>query len=247
MTRVQPPFDIKNADISGLALVLRTADLALVAAELETRVHDAGDLFANAPVLLDVSALPRNNAADGFALGALVDLLSRHTMRTVGIVGAAGDLLAQALAMGLLEQSDIRQQARRKPANRQEPDSAPATAKPVAGAVAAPTMVIDKPLRSGQRVYARGCDLVVLGVVSHGAEVIADGHIHVYGPLRGRAIAGAGGDVSARIFAACMEPELISIAGNYRTADKPLGAEVQGKPAQARLEGEKLLIEPLRN
>jgi septum site-determining protein MinC len=110
---------------------------------------------------------------------------------------------------------------------------------------AVPTMVIDKPLRSGQRVYARGGDLVVLAVVSFGAEVIADGNIHVYGPLRGRAIAGARGNTEARIFSTCMEPQLVSIAGIYRTTEQPLAANVLGQIAQVRLDGEKSLVEPL--
>jgi septum site-determining protein MinC len=110
---------------------------------------------------------------------------------------------------------------------------------------AVPTMVIDKPLRSGQRVYARGGDLVVLAVVSFGAEVIADGNIHVYGPLRGRAIAGARGNTEARIFSTCMEPQLVSIAGIYRTTEQPLAANVLGQIAQVRLDGEKILVEPL--
>ena len=113
------------------------------------------------------------------------------------------------------------------------------------GAAAVPTMVIDKPLRSGQRIYARGGDLVVLAAVSFGAEVIADGNIHVYGPLRGRAIAGARGNTGARIFSTCLEPQLVSIAGIYRTAEAPLPADVQGQPAQVRLVGEKILVEPL--
>ena len=112
-------------------------------------------------------------------------------------------------------------------------------------AAAVPTMVIDKPLRSGQRIYARGGDLVVLAAVSFGAEVIADGNIHVYGPLRGRAIAGARGNTGARIFSTCLEPQLVSIAGIYRTAEAPLPADVQGQPAQVRLVGEKILVEPL--
>jgi len=106
-------------------------------------------------------------------------------------------------------------------------------------------MIIDKPLRSGQQVYARGGDLVVLAVVNFGAEVIADGSIHVYAPLRGKAIAGARGNTAARIFSTCMEPELISIAGTYRTTEHPLPAEVIGQPAQIRLEGERLVYEPL--
>ena len=100
-------------------------------------------------------------------------------------------------------------------------------------------------LSSGQQVYARGSDLVVLAMVSFGAEVIADGNIHVYAPLRGRAIAGARGDTSARIFSTCLEPQLVSVAGIYRTTETELPADVRGNPAQVRLDGEKLLIEPL--
>jgi len=117
--------------------------------------------------------------------------------------------------------------------------------KEVPAAAAAPPMVVDKPLRSGQRVYARGGDLVVLAVVSFGAEVIADGSIHVYAPLRGRAIAGARGDTGARIFSTCMEPQLVSIAGIYRTTETPLPDTVLGRLAQVRLDGEKILVEPL--
>ena len=106
-------------------------------------------------------------------------------------------------------------------------------------------MIVDKPLRSGQQIYARGGDLVVLAVVNFGAEVIADGSIHVYAPLRGKAIAGARGNTDARIFSTCMEPELISIAGTYRTTDNPLPDNVIGKPAQIRLDGERMVFEPL--
>ena len=110
-------------------------------------------------------------------------------------------------------------------------------------------MVVDKPLRSGQKIYARGADLVVLAMVNQGAEVVADGNIHVYAPLRGKAMAGASGNTHARIFSLCLEPELISIAGVYRTSENPLADEVRGKPAQVRLSNDgqdKLLIEALK-
>ncbi|MDR6495456.1 septum site-determining protein MinC [Paraburkholderia terricola] len=123
-------------------------------------------------------------------------------------------------------------------------DPAPA-AEPVRLATSSQTMVVDKPLRSGQRIYAKG-DLVVLGLVSYGAEVIAEGNIHIYAPLRGRALAGVQGNHDARIFCTCLEPELISIAGIYRTTENPLPADVLGKPVQIWLEDEKLMIEPLR-
>jgi septum site-determining protein MinC len=123
-------------------------------------------------------------------------------------------------------------------------EPAPA-AEPVRLATSSQTMVVDKPLRSGQRIYAKG-DLVVLGLVSYGAEVIAEGNIHIYAPLRGRALAGVQGNHDARIFCTCLEPELISIAGIYRTTENPLPADVLGKPVQIWLEEEKLMIEPLR-
>ncbi|MBN3856019.1 septum site-determining protein MinC [Paraburkholderia sp. Ac-20340] len=113
------------------------------------------------------------------------------------------------------------------------------------GAPREATLVVDRPLRSGQRVYAKG-DLVVLGMVSNGAEVIAEGNIHIYAPLRGRALAGVHGNHDARIFCTSLEAELISIAGIYRTTEVPLSDDVRGKPAQIRLDEEKLLIEPLR-
>jgi septum site-determining protein MinC len=299
MNRTTPsPFDIKSATIQGLSLILRSINLGVIEGDLAARVANAGDLFTNAPVLINVSALTADGTADKLELTRLVNLLRRHTMRAVGIVGATGLLLKQAQALGLVEEPDVQPRVRNKaPQAAPEPEPAPVaetapqapeTAHPVvadlfadtpatasAASVSpptptpteaavpqaqaqeppreaatgrpAPTMVIDRPLRSGQRVYARGGDLVVLGVVSHGAEVIADGNIHVYGPLRGRAIAGATGDIEARIFAVAMEPELISIAGTYRTTDKPLADTVRGKPAQARLDGDKMLIEPLKN
>lgn len=108
-------------------------------------------------------------------------------------------------------------------------------------------MVINRPLRSGQRVYARNTDLIVIGVVSRGAEVIADGNIHIYGPLRGKAMAGARGDTSARIFTTQLDPELVAIAGVYRVIETGLDAGQQNKPAIVSLSGESLQIESLGN
>ena len=122
---------------------------------------------------------------------------------------------------------------------------AAAPADPAKLVTSSTTTVVDKPLRSGQLIYAKG-DLVVLGLVSYGAEVIAEGNIHIYAPLRGRALAGVQGNHDARIFCTCLEPELISIAGIYRTTENPLPADVLGKPVQIWLDEEKLMIEPLR-
>ena len=106
-------------------------------------------------------------------------------------------------------------------------------------------MIIDRPVRTGQQVYAKGGVLIVLALVSHGAEVIVDGNIHLYAPLRGRALAGARGDTNARIFTTCMEAELVSIAGIYRSLDENLPTSIAGKPSQIYLDQEKLVIEAL--
>jgi len=104
-----------------------------------------------------------------------------------------------------------------------------------------------RPPRSGQRVYARNTDLIVIGVVSRGAEVIADGNIHVYGPLRGKAMAGARGDTGARIFTTQLDPELVAVAGVYRVIETGLDPALQNKPAIVSLSGESLQIESLGN
>jgi septum site-determining protein MinC len=107
-------------------------------------------------------------------------------------------------------------------------------------------LVISRPLRSGQRVYARHSDLVVIGMVSPGAEVIADGNVHVYGPLRGKAMAGARGDTSARIFTTHLDAELLAVAGVYRVVEDKLDATLHGQPALVRLDGDTLRIEALK-
>ena len=106
-------------------------------------------------------------------------------------------------------------------------------------------MIIDTPVRAGQRIYAQGCDLVVMAAVNNGAEIIADGSIHVYAPLRGRALAGASGNDGARIFAMSMEAELLSIAGIYRTFENGLPDNIAQRPAQVRLTGDRLDLLPM--
>ncbi|MFT4195123.1 septum site-determining protein MinC, partial [Ottowia sp.] len=151
-----------------------------------------------------------------------------------------------ASAVGLLLAPDVLVQAAPRASG---PAPAIQRPEPVASELPAPgALVVARPLRSGQQVYAHGRDLVVLAMVNAGAEVVADGHVHVYAPLRGRAIAGARGWPEARVFAREMRPELVSIAGVYRTSDEPLPAEVWGRAASVRLEsseaGDKLVFEP---
>jgi septum site-determining protein MinC len=240
-------FDLKSASLPVVAVMLKTTDAAQFAADLAERMVDAPGFFDNDPVLIDLAAVREAEAPIDFA-ALVAELRSRSTV-PVAVRGGSAAQMAAARAAGLAAAPDA-------PPARAEAPAAPVQEVvrevirevevvrevPVAGPG---TVVVDKPLRSGQQVYARGADLVVMAVVSFGAEVIADGNIHVYAPLRGRAIAGARGNTEARIFSTCLEPQLVSIAGIYRTTETELPADVRGKPAQVRLEGEKLIIEPL--
>ena len=237
-------LDLKSAQLSVVAMVLKTVDVAAVAAELAARSADDPEFFDNDPVLIDLSAVQAEEQPIDFA--ALVQLLRSHRTQPVAVRGGNPAQMQAAHAAGLVAAPDM-------PAARAQPrevirEVVREVQVPVEVPVPAPApgaLVVDKPLRSGQQVYARGSDLVVLAMVSFGAEVIADGNIHVYAPLRGRAIAGARGDTSARIFSTCLEPQLVSVAGIYRTTETELPDNVRGKAAQVRLDGEKLLIDPL--
>ncbi|HUL63208.1 MAG TPA: septum site-determining protein MinC [Burkholderiaceae bacterium] len=237
-------FDLRSAALSLLVVSLKTNDLGALASDLADRFGTAADTFDGDPVAIDLAQV--SAAADPIDFGALSELLRRYRMTPVVARGGNAEQMAAARAAGLAVASAGG--ARAAPAEI-APDPAPVepVAEPEPPAAPAPvTMFVDKPLRSGQRVYAKGGDLVVLAVVSFGAEVIADGNVHVYAPLRGRAIAGALGDTEARIFSACMEAQLISIAGLYRAGDGAVPSELRGKPAQVRLEGEKLIVEALK-
>lgn len=119
------------------------------------------------------------------------------------------------------------------------------TQTPSSKLVAPNALVIDRPVRAGQQIYAKGSDLVVLAMVSAGAEVIADGSIHIYAPLRGKALAGAHGNTAARIFTRSMEAELVSIAGVYRTVEHGLPESISSKPTQIYLENERIVMAAL--
>ncbi|MDO9315507.1 MAG: septum site-determining protein MinC [Burkholderiaceae bacterium] len=260
--RAPAVFELRSASMTLVVVALKTTDMAAIEAELIARFADTPDMFNHDPVVIDLAQAEGDPMALDY--GPLVGLLRRFNMVAAAVRGGSPEQMAAAAAAGLGEAPEaVAPQARAaaptlavveaSPAVDDVPAVPPveAAAEPVAVAepAAAPahvaTMIIDKPLRSGQQIYARGGDLVVLAVVNFGAEVIADGSIHVYAPLRGKAIAGARGNTDARIFSTCMEPELISIAGTYRTTETPLPDEVVGKPAQIRLDGERLVFEPL--
>jgi septum site-determining protein MinC len=257
--RAPATFEIKSANLPLVALLLKSADLPTLAGELKARFGDIPSFFDNDPLVIDLSPLQGGADVD---FPALLDLLRVYQVMPVAVRGGSPELMEAAMRAGLAAANDAVVQGLRqaqperggaqpeqggaqREAGRAQGERGSAQgerkntvrAEPVEALAQQPALIIDKPLRSGQQVYARGRDLVVMQMVNPGAEVIADGHIHVYAPLRGKAIAGARGNTEARIIALSLEPELISIAGVYRTSDVPLPAEVRARPTQVRLVG----------
>lgn len=270
-----PFFELRSGSVDTLLFVVKTTDLEAMRAELTRRFEATPEFFANDVVAIDVRRLVDEervplaeiaqlldsvrmrpvgvvaNPQQGWAAESALPLLEARDRRGVPTKPATeeggesatpvqGELPITDPAADLANESAAPPDAAGADAN-----AATSGAEPVKLATSSQTTVVDKPLRSGQRIYAKG-DLVVLGLVSYGAEVIAEGNIHIYAPLRGRALAGVHGNHDARIFCTCLEPELISIAGIYRTTENPLPADVLGKPVQIWLDEEKLMIEPLR-
>jgi septum site-determining protein MinC len=240
-------FDFKSATLSLEAFLLRTANLTSLSQALTERFGSTPDLFNGEPVVIDLSHLASLELNVNFP--ELIALLARFKLKAIAVRGGTVAQTQSAQNAGLIEAPESHAHAARVETVVQEVVREVIREVPVEVPVhvpmAASTMFIDKPLRSGQQVYAKGGDLIVLAAVNHGAEVIADGSIHVYAPLRGKAIAGAKGNTEARIFSICMEPELLSIAGTYRTTDTPLPPDVTGKPAQIRLDGDRLVFDPI--
>ena len=241
-------FEIKSASLPLLALRLKSADLGALADELAARYGEMPDFFDDDLLVLDLAALQPEGADAAIDFAGLIDLLRQRGLRPLAARAGSPAQMAAAAAAGLPAAPDVRVQAPPRPT-----ETAPAATVPAPATAAEPpaagALVVDRPLRSGQQVYARGRDLVLLAMVNPGAEVIADGHIHVYAPLRGRAIAGARGWPEARIFAREMRPELVSIAGVYRTSEEQLPEPVWGRAASVRLSstetGDKLYFEPI--
>jgi septum site-determining protein MinC len=256
---VSTSFEFKSTQLPLVALLLKLPDLSQVINDINQQfgpTSDSPDFFDNDPLVLDFSNL--NFTMDAVQLPGLLQALKSCRLRPVAFRQASPDIAAAALTFGLVEVPHELPRGKQAQQKKQPEMSNTEMVREVVKEVVLEvvreipgpdTLVIDKPLRSGQKIYAKGADLVVLAMVNMGAEVVADGNIHVYAPLRGKAMAGASGNTQARIFSLCLEPELISIAGVYRTSENPLPKEIQGQPAQVRLSTdgqEKLLFEALK-
>lgn len=233
--------------------VLRETRPDMLADDLHKMLGGRPDFFAGEAAILDFSDLA--DAPERIDWAGLLSLFRRFQLQPIGVCKLPEEYVAAARQAGLAQlDAAISTQAgaapRPAPAEpAPRPKPAPEPARSSAAASAA-TMFVDRPVRSGQQVYARGGDLVLLAGMSNGAEVIADGSIHCYGPLRGRALAGAQGNDRARIMATNFGPEIVSIAGVYRTFDQGLPTAIAGKPALVRMaagdKGNTLNIEPLQ-
>ena len=203
--------------------------------ELAGQVQRSPRFFLNAPVVLDLKDAEDFTQAPEF--GEAKRILRRHTLSLIGVQNATPAQLDAATTAGLASFAlNATQPTRPRPA-----EAAPAPHHQTAPA-AAKARLVTQPIRSGTQIYARGSDLIVTAPVSPGAEIMADGNIHVYAALRGRALAGAGGDVEARIFCSRLEAELISIAGRYLVSDQ-IPLERRGLAAQIALVDDRLTIE----
>ena len=251
---IKPAFEIKGGNLTALVMHLASHDPESIQALIRDQLGSRPGFFNHDPLVIDFAQIPQDAMVD---LAPIRDALLQYNLSLVGVVNASDQQIAAAAELGLgLFQAPSREIRPRK--SDPEPEQASAAIPKHASAASSselgasidpeprlPTKVHTSPVRAGQQVYAKGGDLIVLGAVSAGAEVIADGNIHVYGPLRGRALAGAKGDTSARIFIRFMEAEIVSVAGTYKVIDADMVRQWKGKSLQVFLDGEQLEIEPL--
>jgi septum site-determining protein MinC len=247
----EPVGELKFGQVGIANLRLKSLDDETLAQELQAKLDTAPQLFQRAPVVLDLSHLPQ--LPDIERVRAILATIRASGMLPVGLAYGTSENEALARALDLPLFAKFRAAYENAGAGAETPPPPPpsaeppvaasprATPPPPSAARGATGMLQSQPVRSGQQVYARGTDLVITAVVGHGAEVIADGSVHVYAALRGKAIAGAQGDTAARIYCQDFQAELVSIAGHYRVFED-IPADLRGKPVQAWLEGEKLLL-----
>jgi len=250
--------ELKIGQVGIANLRIRNLDVSKICAEMADRVRSAPKLFQRAAVILDFGGL--SDCPDAATVNALVEGLHGAGVLPVGIAygTTAIETLSREVGLPLLakfraayESGSVIAQAAPPPpsepapaARSAAPDAAAAPAPASAPAATSPGMMHTSPVRSGQQIYAQDRDLTVCATVGAGAEVIADGSIHIYGALRGRALAGAGGLATARIFCREFNAELVAIAGTYKVLEE-IPRDLIGKPVQIWLENDSLRIEAL--
>ncbi|MCD6027382.1 MAG: minC [Solimicrobium sp.] len=231
------PIEIKISTVVAIAVILHDASLAVLSTALKKLTAHSSDYYSQECAVIDVG----NIDCTGMDWPALIDVLQSSGFHPVAIRHAPPACEEQIAQLGLsvdlgTNASKTAEVISAASAVKQQ------VAEPVVVSSTQPPMVIDTPVRGGQRIYARGRDLIVTAVVNSGAEVIADGSIHIYAPLRGRALAGATGNTAARIFTMSLEAELVSIAGIYRTFEDGYPALAPHIPIQITLNSDKIEV-----
>lgn len=234
-------LEIKSGSITLPILRLFTADFEAVSLQLEEKLRRAPDFFRNTPVVLDLSELDPDREQIDFP--ALTRMLRNLELVPAGVRGGSRTQHQAAQAAKLAVLAEVRHESVPAPAAAPPAQNAPSKSPPPAKPVG-PSKLIEQPVRSGQRIYAQGGDLIVRAQISPGAEIIADGNIHIYGSLRGRALAGVQGNLEARIFCADLQAELVGIGGHYKISEN-IDAAVRGKPVHIYLQNNTLIIDPL--
>lgn len=225
MARTPPALELKGRMLSTTRMRVLNADLTAIERQLAELAKQMPQAVRGMAVVIESEEL--------LDLDALLVHLRALGIRPLGVIDGVLNENASRAGLAVLAKD-----------NSKSPRSEPEPAATTALAPRKAARIITEPVRSGQQIYADGGDLVVLGTVSPGAEVIADGCVHVYGPMRGRAIAGARGDESARVFCRKFEAELVAVAGIYSVAEQMQGAP-KGQMAQVLLNQGRLVIEPL--
>jgi septum site-determining protein MinC len=234
------PLEVRGRFLTAVVLKVPGPPDAAFLEALDAVVAKSPQFFADAPLVLDLAEARGIEGADG--VGALVDALRARRLFPVGVQSAPPRLAAVATGMGLVALQPGRDAPPSARAAGPEPEPGREERRREEPAAA---VVVTEPVRSGQRVVAPRGDLVVVASVASGAELVARGNVHVYGPLRGRVLAGVEGDRTARIFCQSLEAELIAIAGLYQTSEDFRPAVVKTR-VQAFLEEKTLRIEPLK-
>lgn len=240
-----PVFHLKGGMLTMTVVELVRQAPERFAMQLAEKVEQAPNFFQDTPVLISLEKL--DEPLDITGLIALLRICRDHGLLPVALRGNESfRSLAQQASLVLLPPGRGRDKILEtsEPAAKPVAEAASATEQPTPTAQPTATKVITQPVRSGQQVYAPGGDLIVLAPVSAGSELLADGHIHVYGPLRGRALAGVRGDTRARIFCQSLEAELVSVAGQYKVAED-LRRQQWKEAVQVYLEGDSLKIAAL--
>ena len=232
-----PALEFKSSTFSVPVLVISSNDLIVIEQQLQAKIQLAPEFFKNSPLVLDVQEINKNKIE--FDVAATIALIRKLGLLPIGIRGGNVEQNEQAVALGIpvhsVHTSSITADVKKPKTPMPEPETK--------DLLQTGTTIITQPIRSGQRVYAAG-DLIIVAPVSAGTEILAEGNIHVYGALRGRALAGVQGNAEARIFCTDLQAELISIAGNYKISED-LNQNVRNTPVQIYLDKQTLVIKEI--